>query len=95
MNPVFANAAGLIGVACILITYFLTQSGRIRPEQFIFSLLNLVGSSLILFSLLFDWNLSAALVEGAWALISLFGLVRYTMRRRQRGAALPGGQGAV
>lgn len=85
---VFANSLpdvlGLIGVAVILITYFLTQAGRIRPPQFAYSFCNLLGSSLILFSLFFDWNLSAAVVEGSWALISLYGVARYLVQRPQR-----------
>lgn len=75
---------GLIGVAIILITYFLTQTGRLAPEQFAYSFANLSGSSLILFSLFFDWNLSAAIVEASWALISLYGVARYFLRRSQR-----------
>lgn len=75
------DALGLIGVATILITYFLTQTGRLAPQQFAYSFCNLLGSSLILFSLFFDWNLSAALVEGSWALISLYGVARYFLWR--------------
>jgi hypothetical protein len=38
--------------------------------------LNLVGSLLILASMLTAFNLSAALMEGAWALTALYGLWR-------------------
>jgi hypothetical protein len=87
---IFANSLpdilGLIGVAVILITYFLTQTGRIAPAHFAYSFCNLLGSSLILFSLFFDWNLSAAVVEGSWALISLYGLAKYVVKRPQHTA---------
>jgi paired small multidrug resistance pump len=72
---------GIVGVVLILVTYVQLQRGRLQPEDWRYSLFNLVGSSLILFSLFFDWNLSAALIEGAWAIISFYGLVRHRPRR--------------
>jgi hypothetical protein len=42
-------------------------------------LLNLTGALLILLSLYFDFNLSAVLMEGAWALVALIGLVRLAL----------------
>jgi len=44
-------------------------------------LLNALGASLVMVSLLFDFNLSAFLMEAFWFLISLFGLLR-TMSSR-------------
>ncbi|MCS6844791.1 MAG: hypothetical protein NZ528_10820 [Caldilineales bacterium] len=78
------DALGLAGVVCILLVYFLTQSGRLAPEQLAYSLGNLLGSSLILFSLFFDWNLASVVVEAAWVAISLYGVARYLRRRRRR-----------
>lgn len=78
------DALGLVGVACILLIYFLTQTGRLAPEHLVYSLGNLLGSSLILFSLFFDWNLASVVVEAAWAAISLYGVARYARRRRRR-----------
>ena len=45
-------------------------------------LANLLGASLILVSLLVaDFNLSATVMEGAWALVALAGLIRLALRR--------------
>jgi hypothetical protein len=41
-----------------------------------------VGASLILWSLITQaFNLPATVMEGAWALVSLFGLARWALRR--------------
>jgi hypothetical protein len=44
--------------------------------------MNLTGSLLVLWSLTFKFNLSAALMEGAWAVVAIYGLVRLALRRR-------------
>ncbi|NKB60333.1 MAG: hypothetical protein GKS00_28840 [Alphaproteobacteria bacterium] len=59
--------------------YLLLQSGRIAATRPLFSILNALGSALILISLAYEFNLAAALVEVFWLAISLYGLVR-TMR---------------
>jgi hypothetical protein len=73
---------GLIGTATILIAYALTSSGRLDAHRAPALTANLAGSSLILLSLTQAFNLSAVLVEAAWAGISLIGLARLALRRR-------------
>jgi len=46
----------------------------------LYSLLNALGASLIILSLLDNFNLSAFLMEAFWVLISLVGVVRYLRR---------------
>jgi hypothetical protein len=43
--------------------------------------MNLTGSSLVLLSMLHAFNLSAFLMEAAWAVIAVFGLVRLALKR--------------
>ena len=76
------DAAGLIGVALILAAYAAAQLHRLDPTRPPALSMNLTGACLILLSLTRAFNLSAAIVEGAWALIALFGLVRALIRRR-------------
>jgi hypothetical protein len=70
------DALGLVGVAMILLAYLLLQLRRIDPVSAAFSSLNAVGAALVLLSLYYDFNLPAAVVEGAWLIISLYGLAR-------------------
>ena len=79
------DIAGLIGVVAILVGYALATTGRLDPKGAPSLAVNFVGASLILLSLTRKFNLSAAIVEGAWALIALAGLIRIALGRRRRG----------
>ena len=69
-----SDLIGLIGVIIVLTTYFLLQAGKLHSRSISYSLLNAISSCLILWSLYFSWNLSAAIVEIFWLLISVYGL---------------------
>ena len=70
------DVLGLAGVALILLAYLLLQLRRIDPTSASFSGLNAVGAALVLLSLYYDFNLPAAVIEGAWLMISLYGLAQ-------------------
>lgn len=76
------DAAGVVGVVLILIAYAGATTGRLDARRTPALLLNLVGAGLILLSLAYDFNLSAFLMESAWALVALAGLVRVVVTRR-------------
>jgi hypothetical protein len=78
------DVAGLIGVAIVLIGYALATMGRLHPKGAPSLAVNFVGASLILISLTRQFNLSAAIVEAAWALIALVGLIRLGVDRLRR-----------
>ncbi len=75
------DAVGLVGVMNIVLAYFFLQIRRLEPEDFLYSFLNFVGASMILVSLFASWNLSAAIIEIFWILISLYGLYQYFSRK--------------
>jgi hypothetical protein len=78
------DAGGLVGVLIILIAYAGAALGRVDPKGALSLSVNLVGAGLILTSLLTaSFNLSATAMEGAWALVSLAGLVRLALKRRR------------
>ncbi|HXQ70408.1 MAG TPA: hypothetical protein VN844_07975 [Pyrinomonadaceae bacterium] len=68
---------GLIGVVLIVVTYLLLQLEKLRSNDLAYSLLNAIGASLIVLSLLVNFNLSALLMEVFWVLISCLGIYRY------------------
>lgn len=72
----------MVGVLAVLAAYALLQSGRLAVRAPLYSALNLVGASLILLSLVYDFNLPSAVIEGSWALISAYGLVVALRARR-------------
>ena len=70
------DIVGLLGVALILGAYLRLQIGKLDSSASLFSVLNGAGAALVLISLLFDFNLSAFIVESFWLLLSVVGLVR-------------------
>jgi len=86
MDLALHDIVGAVGVVCILGAYAANQADRFGPEQPAYSILNAVGAGLILVSLSVDFNLSAAVIEGFWLIISLYGL----FRRRKTPSKRPG-----
>lgn len=70
----FSNLAGCAGALLIVVAYLGNLQGWLPARDRRYPLANLIGSSLILASLYRDWNLSAAIIEIFWAMISLYGL---------------------
>ena len=57
---------GTVGVGCIIVMYAMLQLGKINAERASFSAFNALGAVFILVSLIYEFNLSAALMEGVW-----------------------------
>ena len=70
------NAVGIVGVLLILLAYFLLQAGRLSRDILSYSIMNGLGSSLILFSLYFEFNLPSAAIELSWLFVSIYGAIR-------------------
>ena len=78
---------GNIGVVLILATYLLLQLEKLSATSLLYSATNGLGALLILVSLIYQFNLSAFIIEAFWLLISIYGIVRYFSRNRSRLAA--------
>ena len=77
------DVLGNIGVFLIILTYFLLQIRKLSSESLLYSVLNALGASLIVVSLLFDFNLSAFIVEAFWVIISVIGIGKYYLPRKK------------
>jgi len=77
---------GSLGVALILLAYFLLQTERMHAQAIPYSVMNLLGASFIAVSLLYDFNFSAFVIEICWIVISVIGIAR-TLGRRRAGPA--------
>lgn len=75
---------GNIGVAFIVSTYLLLLLNRINSASIHYSLLNAVGAGLVILSLVFDFNLSAFVIEAFWLVISMVGIGRAIVRPSAR-----------
>ncbi|MBV9747210.1 MAG: hypothetical protein JO157_00195 [Acetobacteraceae bacterium] len=84
LHVTFLDAIGLLGVFTLLLAYGLTIAGRVDPLRPAALTMNLAGALGILVSLWGAFNLSALVIETAWALIAVTGLIRWAMRKERR-----------
>ncbi len=77
------NFTGTVGVFMILVAYWMLQIDKIKPHGFAYSFVNLIGSILMLISLMRFWNLPSVIIEIFWIAISVYGLRRYYLTRRK------------
>jgi len=76
------DVVGLLGVGAIVVAYALLQAGRWSARDLAYSLVNAIGATLVLVSLGYEFNLSAALMEGIWLAISVYGMAQAWQARR-------------
>ena len=76
------DAIGMVGVILLIYAYYLLQMEKITIKEVKYSLLNALGSTLIIISLIFSFNLSSFMIESFWLLISLIGIVKHLKSRR-------------
>lgn len=73
---------GNLGVALILGTYLMVQLRKMSATGVYYIVANGLGAAFVLYSLFFDFNLSAFIIEVVWLLISLVGLGRIYLERK-------------
>jgi len=76
---------GFLGVTLYLGSYAALQLGYLNGQGGVYAALNLTAASSVLISLIAAFNLSSAVIQIFWIVISLIGLVRmYLLTRRIR-----------
>ncbi|HEX7816286.1 CBU_0592 family membrane protein [Dyella sp.] len=87
-NVLWHDWAGYIGVVLVLLAYLLLQMRVLHGTGLVYQVINALGAGGVIISLMFgSFNTSAFLMELAWVLISVFGIVRGVRVRRQARAA--------
>ncbi len=85
---------GVAGMVMYLGSYFMLQTGTLQSNTATYCIANILAASLVMISLLHDFNLASALIQISWIAISAIGLVRMAFgarrstRRRQRRLAV-------
>ncbi len=74
IGPVAADVIGIFG-SILFIAAFLYANHASIMNKIMFNSVNLIGAILLLISLSVHFNLAAVVLEAAWAMIALFGLV--------------------
>ncbi len=68
---------GFIGVFQILLAYVLNVAGKLNQKDLAFILLNLVGAGMACLASVLMQYLPFIILEGVWAIVSLFSFIRY------------------
>lgn len=76
-----AQTIGLLGVAIVLVAYWLLASGKVSNHDTRYPWLNIVGTSGILFSLMYQWNLPSVVAQILWIMLSVAALIRIHLGR--------------
>lgn len=74
MSGTAADVVGLCGSA-LFIAAFLYANVTKAMDKLLFNALNLIGALLLLISLSVHFNLAAVVLEVAWGIIALVGLI--------------------
>jgi len=75
------DIVGYVGVALVVVTYFLSQIGRMDATRALYPGLNAIGALMILVSLYFRPNPPSVVIEFFWLAISIVGLARVLMKK--------------
>jgi hypothetical protein len=75
-NLIF-DAIGMTGVFFYITAYAALQAGFLKGGGYTYTIMNLIAASLVLVSLTNNFNLSSAIIQITWIVISVFGLTRY------------------
>ena len=86
MNFNWYDWAGYIGVVLVLLAFLLLQAHKLRGNGLIYQLMNVLGALGVMLSLMFSQgpiNWPAFLMQLAWIVIGVFGIVHSTRARRE------------
>jgi peptidoglycan/LPS O-acetylase OafA/YrhL len=79
-----ADVIGFAGMACIIFAYAYITGAK-APNPYIQHGVNLAGAALLAISLTVNTNKPSMVLEGFWAAIAVWGLVKtFTGRRRRK-----------
>lgn len=73
------STLGLIGAGIYLFTYGALQLGFLRGSSITYPVLNMCAAMLVLIGLTEAFNLSSAIVQVSWVVLSLVGLSRHAL----------------
>jgi hypothetical protein len=79
----FFDGIGFLGVATLLLAFFLVQNEKLSPKDIRSPLLNLAGAVLLLISLCYHWNTASVFFELCWISISLHAIYKITKQTKE------------
>lgn len=80
MSAVTLQVISVLGALLILLPFAAAQFGRMTPASLAYQALNLLGSATLAAIALHDRQYGFLLLEGTWATVSLWGLLKVLRR---------------
>ncbi len=71
----------VVGAVLILTAFVLAQFGRLATASLTYMVLNVVGSGMLAVVAAVDGDVGFLLLEGVWAIVSAYSIVRFLLRR--------------
>ena len=75
-----SNIIGSIGVALLLVAYFLNLFKLLPPGSKMYGVLNIIGAGLACFASFMIGFIPFVVLEGIWAIVALAGMFRKSTR---------------
>ena len=75
MNILF-NTIGILGVGLVTFAYLLQQLGKLTMNDYRYLYLNLLGAIALAISLMWNWNLPSFVIQCAWVIITIYGILK-------------------
>jgi len=72
----YNDILGTIGVALILLAYFLNTARLLPPDGRAYYVLNIIGASLAFYASYAIGYYPFVILEGTWTLVSIYGLMK-------------------
>lgn len=85
MTTTALQIISILGALFILLPFAAGQFGRLTPSSLAYQALNLLGSGTLAAVALHDRQLGFLLLEGTWAIVSLWGLLKVLQNRTTGG----------
>lgn len=77
------DVIGFIGVAILLVAYFLNLINKVKNSDFIYLIMNFIGAALSCLASVLLKYLPFIILEASWTLVSAIGLFTY-FRKKQK-----------
>ena len=78
----WSDFVGNIGVALLIVTFYLNIAGKLNTKGFWYSFNNLVVAILLGINLYYKPNISSIIIEIFWSVISIYGLIQWYRSRQ-------------
>jgi hypothetical protein len=71
------DVIGFIGVAILLIAYFLNLNSTVRKDSLVYLQMNCIGAGLACLASIMMQYWPFIILEGCWTIVSAFGIFKY------------------